>query len=222
MRYLGYFFYLLLLAPLLCGCGSKKADENVPLKIKEVSHDKLVKLRGETLTELEGSNVEIFTPKGWHTLGRSTTFLCGYYYKEEEGYPRILVEEVVAGADQIQELTRQNVVKYAEQTMEELQEVGLGEAILEPPLPMMLGNRACTRYVLAAKAPLQPNTVLDRQIIKTVVKGQVYTVELQVVTGTILKYRDVAYSVVESIKAIDLDAIGDAESSKNNGKTVEK
>ncbi|HEV7279080.1 MAG TPA: hypothetical protein VGN57_02605 [Pirellulaceae bacterium] len=152
---------------------------------------------GRELPNLKAGTAKatISAPKGWVLPTRRQEYVVWFAKELGEEFPRILVtaEPAPAGTP---DTTEANVAEFAQQVAATVADP------LESPKPMIVGDVPAARYVTSAKARAQS---LEEQVLKTVQKGQVFTVTLQAAVVTpgespLLQYRDAGYAVLASMK----------------------
>lgn len=189
----------LLLLCLATGCGGKPADDDSPSEpaVKEVSADKLPPL-ADYLPPLDEGRIQIAPPTDWKVLSRDNKYLMRMVRGSEVGLPRILITTELLTPEGIDTATPENVVEFTAKVGAGLKE--RKAAVLEPALPMVIGENAFARYVLKAK---MGQSMIERQVLQTAWQGRMYTVDLQVTDqAEMKKHRDVAYAVAAGLKFI--------------------
>ena len=193
-------FAACLAALLAVGCGGKskviEGEAEAPT-IRKVSADKLPAL-DEYLPPLDDGKLELAGPKDWKRMSREAKYLARFVKGDPLGLPRVLVTAEQADIAQFETADEENVVEFANIIGARLKD---GKAtVLEPSRPMMIGQHAFARYVLRAKFK---NANIERQMLQTLVGGRLYTIDLQVADGELLKHRehrDAAYAVAAGLK----------------------
>lgn len=153
---------------------------------------------GRELPNLKAGTAKatIAAPKGWVLPTRRPEYVVWFAKELGEEFPRILVtaEPAPAGAP---DTTESNVDELVQKVAASVSNP------LEPVKPLIIGDVPCVRYVSAAKSK---STSLEEQVLKTIRKGQLFTVTLQAAVVTpgespLLQYRDAGYAVLASLKA---------------------
>ena len=163
--------------------------------IKHYSPDKLPAVEYNIPPQDEG-RLEAPTPTGWKAGSRQGGVILWFSeIKDRSGLPRIVITGVPTKLEGITAVTKANVAEFAKRVAAELEEKE--QEVLEPPKALLLGENAWARYVLLGKFKERP---VDRQILRTVVDGREYVVELQVNRETVLQHRDSAYALAAGIK----------------------
>jgi len=184
-------------AAMCAGCGGGPTKPVDPFAVKVAKDGQGYDLSvGDKLPPLDEGRIELAAPEGWKPMSRSSQYVIRFDRGGQLSLPRIEVDAEDSPYD-IETLTSENVEEFARILDKEV----AGPAILEPPKPMIIGGMPCVRYVVAVR--LQTRTgVLDaeRQVIETIFKNRLYRVNLLILEGEILKYRDAAYAVVASLE----------------------
>lgn len=194
-------------APSISGeTPTESEDTPAPVTVSSQSTDEVKRVEngkgydlstGRELPNLKAgpAKVTISAPKGWVLPTRRQEYVVWFAKELGEEFPRILVtaEPAPAGTP---DTTEANVGELAQQIAAKVSEP------LESPKPMIVGDVPCVRYVSAAKAR---STSLEEQVLKTVQKGQLFTVTLQAAVVTsgespLVQYRDAGYAVLASMK----------------------
>lgn len=178
------------------GVGGGEADGGV--KTYSATQLPLVK---QELPPLDGGRVEVPTPEGWQAGSRTTGVLARFHVATRTGMPQIIlkVEEAPAGTPDV---TAQTVFAYATQVQAELDEQVQQQktTLIEDVRALVLGTNAWVRYVVPGRLPGRDRATIERQILKTVVRGRVYSIDLQTHVNELLKHRDHAYAIAANMK----------------------
>ena len=167
---------------------------------------------GDHLPPLDGGRIEFAPPKGWHVGSRQSGLVCWFHeFKDPNLLPQIRVnaEDVPEGAPQ--NATVETAKAYAEWVESHVREQIGDEKLLEPVVPLVLGENAFGRYVRAGK---YKSTLAERQILVTTVDGRVYTIELIVFENGLKDSRKAVldgYSVGGNMKASEGSGVGGFE-----------
>jgi hypothetical protein len=177
-----------------CGGGSTKPVDRFAVKVAKDGEGYDLSV-GDKMPTLDEGRIELAVPEGWKPMSRSSPYVIRF---DRGGtLPRI---EVIAEDSpfEIETLTAENVAEFARILDKEV----AGPTILEPPKPMIIGGMPCVRYVVAVRLRTRTGGVLDaeRQVIETIFKNRLYRVNLLILEGEILRYRDAAYAVVASLE----------------------
>lgn|GEM_PF-1913716 len=206
---------------LLTGCQSEPAQETppsseaakpaapsaeTPLTIREVSGESLN--LDEVLSDpfvVEPGKLEIASPLKWGLASRSSNYIArfSYYKNRRTRLPRIWITATPADGSEIETVTRDNVIEYAKQLANQLQNESKGP-LLESVKPMIIADRPCARYVRKTRFIFKDGdneraVVAERQVLQTIVQGRQFIVELHVLPGQIRNFRDLSYAVLAGI-----------------------
>lgn len=194
-------------APSISGETPAEPDEDsAPVAVSSQSASEIKRIEngkgydlstGRELPNLKAGNAKltISAPKGWVLPTRRQEYVVWFAKELGEEFPRILVtaEPAPVGAP---DTTEANVAELAEKVAAAVSNP------LESPKPMIVGDVPCVRYVSEAKYRA---TSLEEQVLKTIQKGQLFTVTLQAVVVTpgespLVQFRDAGYAVLASMK----------------------
>ena len=201
----------------LAGCGastpdpansgpanpSASASPDAPLVdetgvVREVAADTLP--IGDYMPPLDGGRVELAVPEGWSVPSRDSRYVVKML-KSSTSFPKLIVTSSADDWSGISELNADNVGDFAKAVAERLASAEKKIEVIEPVIPMVLGDRPVARYVRRTRFKGSSKTVtVERQILVTLGAGQVYEIDLQSPVGKIKVYRDAAYSVAASMK----------------------
>lgn len=166
--------------------------------VKVVSADSLP--IGDPMPVLDSGRIEVSRPKEWTAPSRDSKYVV-QFVKGAERFPRIVVtaDDDWSGMGDV---TADNVKEFATTLGDRLTTPEHKVQLIEPVIPMMLGDRAAARYVRRTrfKATVKSVTV-ERQVVVTVIGGRVYDVDLQTPPGTLIDNRDAGYAVAASLQA---------------------
>ncbi|MCB1104276.1 MAG: hypothetical protein KDK74_06040 [Cephaloticoccus sp.] len=180
---------------------SKPAELPVATEIKRVDASGFT--LGEYLPPLDAGKIEIAVPDGWKPLPRDSKYVVRFAnVNSGGGLPRIevIVEESSLGG--IADLTEDNVIDFASAVGKHLQESGT--AVIEPPLPMVIGSVPCARYVSHLKLKIGEGTLLvERQTLALLHGGRLYQINLLVEVDQLVESRDAAYAICAGIRFPD-------------------
>lgn len=194
-----HWLLLLLALGLSPGCGPK--GTTAPAGPKVVSDPARLAV-SDHLPPLDGGRIEIAPPKGWRVAPQSRDYLVRFFLDAtmRTQIPRIWVLAEASPFEGMDEITAANVEAFTEKIADRL---GDDPSVIERPKPMIIGDNACVRFVMLTRfnAAGRPSLTAERQVLQTVRGGRLYTIELHVVQGTILKYRDTGYAVMASLRA---------------------
>lgn len=152
---------------------------------------------GRELPNLKAGDakVTISAPKGWVLPTRRQEYVVWFAKELGKEFPRVLVtaEPATTGTP---DTTEANVRELSQQIAASVPNP------IEPPKPLIVGSVPCVRYVSSASSR---SGKLEEQVLKTVRKGQLFTVTLQAIATTggespLFQYRDAGYAVLASMK----------------------
>lgn len=148
------------------------------------------------LPPLDDGRIEIPTPAGWQAASRTTGLVARFHEKGRSGIPQIIIKvEDATGAPE--SITAENLVAFTDLVQKELdsQVAAKKTTLLEPAKPLLLGANPWVRYVVTGKLPNKEKATIERQILRTVQRGRMYSIDLQVEANTLAKSRDHAYAL---------------------------
>ncbi len=155
---------------------------------------------GDYLPPLDEGRVELAVPEGWSVPSRDRRYVVKML-ESSTSYPRLLVTSTPDDWSGISELTDGNVGEFAAAVAERLESAEKKIEVIEPVIPMVLGDRPVARYVRRTRfKDDNKSIVVERQILVTLGAGQIYEVDLQSPVGRLTAYRDAAYAVAASMK----------------------
>ena len=183
---------------------------------------------GKHVGDFDSDRLQVAVPVGWRSLG-PTRKVVARFAEDFDSLPRIWIRAEALSAyriEEIEDLTAENVRSFADQLAKELQRRKV--KLLEPVKPMSVGNRFFARYVISTRfttrdrhgSPTAKQT--ERQILKTVAAGRVYTVDLHVPVGEIPEHRNIGYAVMAGLKIhrrSDMDLNGTMDPPRNPPKS---
>ncbi len=177
-----------------------------PLTIREVSRESLQ--LEDVLSDpfvVEPGKLEIASPLKWGLAPRSSNYVARFSYDRTRRtrLPRIWITATPADGSEIETVTADNVIAYAEQLANQLKNDSKGP-LLESVKPMIIADRPCARYVRKTRFIFKDGgneraVVAERQILQTIVQGRQFSVELHVLPGEIRQFRDISYAVLAGI-----------------------
>ena len=139
-------------------------------------------------------------PDGWKTLPRDSKFVVRFASLQGGGgLPRIdvVVQESHLGG--FTDVTPANVVDFTAAVAKDLE--ADGTAVIEPPIPMVIGSVACARYVSHLKLKIGEGTLLvERQTLGVLHAGRLYKINLLVELGKLTDSRDAAYALCAAVR----------------------
>jgi hypothetical protein len=197
---------ILLLAALAvaaAGCPSPAPVDDVvepepdSLEVKVVSAESLPPV-ADYLPPLDGGRIAIAAPKGWSVMSRAEGYLTRFYKVNPSGLPRILITVEEYDSPTMKTATASNLGDFMALMDERVAgELIPGVSLIEPVRPMVLGENPFVRYVRPASLK---GAAVERQILCTLVDGRLYTIDLQVLAGTLLQTRDDSYAVAAHMR----------------------
>ncbi len=171
--------------------------------LKEIAVSDLKIGVGEYMPPLDEGRIELALPESWKFLSRHESYVVRFYHVDANSLPRILVTVEEDSWDAAPTVSRENVEQFARYVARQLDEKGT--KLIEPVKSMMIGPTPCARYVVAGK---YHDVAVERQVLKTQLADRLYTIELQVFEGTILRYRDAGYAVAASLRPVASESAG--------------
>lgn len=161
---------------------------------------------GDYLPPLDGARIEIATPDGWKPMPRDSKYVVRFSeLAGGGGLPRIdvVVEESSLGG--LTDVTEANVVEFAVAVAKDLE--ASGTAIVEAPLPMLLGSVPCVRYVSNLKLKIGEGTLpVERQTLVLLHAGRLYKINLLVELKKLTESnRDAAYAVCCGVRFLSAE-----------------
>jgi hypothetical protein len=153
------------------------------------------------LPPLDGGRIEIAPPANWRTMPRDSNYVTRFYKTDRNGLPRIEVKVEERSFGDISTVTRDNVQRFAELVAADLKTQGT--ELVEPVIPLVLGEVPCARYVTSLKLKMGDKTIsAERQRLLVLNAGRLYTIDLLVLPATLKRSRDAAYAVCSSMRFV--------------------
>lgn len=180
------------------------ASSSSPVEIRRIAADNLAV--EAYMPPLDGGRVEVAPPQGWRPLPRDSKHLVRFYKDNRNALPRIemLVEEGPIGG--IADGTDENLPKLAAEVARELDDKGT--AVLERPLPMVIGKMPCVRYVSNLRLKLRETTILaERQTLIVLHDGRRYIINVLVLPNLLSEGKDPAYAVCAALRFPEPEAV---------------
>ena len=153
--------------------------------------------------------IELALPKGWHR-GTKKPDMVVWYHKFKNNpqlLPQIRITAEDAPEDAPQNATAEDVKEYA-QWVDKWVEGQIGdETLIEPVVPLVLGENAFARYVRAGTYKSRP---AHRQTLVTTLDGRIYIMETIVYEGDLEKDRNNVldgYAVAGSLRKPSEDSV---------------
>ncbi len=181
--------------------GSGSPAANAPKGPKTYKLSDLSVGLGDYLPPLDEGRVEIAPPGDWRVGSRQKDYVVWFHqYKDARLLPQIRVTAEDAPEDAPQNATAADVDAYAKWVAGSVEkDLGAKETLIEPVVPLVLGENAFGRYVRAGK---KGGGLIERQMLTTTHDGRVYTIELIVLPEELKKreVRDAGYVVGAGMK----------------------
>jgi hypothetical protein len=157
---------------------------------------------GDYLPPLDEGRIEIAQPEGWEVGARQIGYVAWFHrYKDTQALPHIRITVEITPRDAPQDVTRENVEEFAKWlTVYVKQDLNPDETLIEPVVPMMVGDNAVGRYVRKGR---YRGADVEQHMLVTSQGGRLYTLQQLVMRGDLGKkhdIRDAAYAVVASFK----------------------
>ncbi len=199
----------------LIGCGGQAADNTIKtgaanqpapnkdpapsFEIKRIASDRIQFESEQRVGNLDGRRLEVAPPKGWLVGSRQSGYLIWFCEQKRLQMPRVVVltEDPAPGFETV---TEENLVAFAKTIQKEIEDRGI-KLIEREVLPMVVGGRACVRYVIGGNLG---GATVDRQVLVTQVNGRRYKVELHAYQGRLKSLVDKGYSVMASMVVHDV------------------
>ena len=211
-------FLLLLVGFAFLGCGKPQSASTAPPKASASAEEPAAKAKLPTasvaevvridaarltvddyLPPLDGGRIEVAPPTGWRPMPRDNKYLVRFYEQDRNSLPRLVLTVEERGVGDITDGTAENITKIALALGEEL--AAKETALLEPVVPMVIGDIPCARYVSNLKLKLQTNTILaERQTLVVVRGGRRYVIDVLVLPNRLLQGKDAAYAVCAGLR----------------------
>jgi hypothetical protein len=202
------FFLPLLAGFALLGCGKSPlsppaqspAAETPTASVEEVIHIDATQLTvDEYLPPLDGGRIEIAPPTGWHAMPRDRDYIVRFFKDDRNSLPRIIIKVEEGPVGGISDATAENIKQVALALGEEL--AAKETALVEPVIPVVIGEMPCARYVSNVKLKLDRNfIVVERQTLVVVRGGRRYSIDVLVLPGRLLQGKDAAYAVCAGLR----------------------
>ncbi|MDP6442280.1 MAG: hypothetical protein QGG36_25120 [Pirellulaceae bacterium] len=160
---------------------------------------------GGAMPPLDDGRIQLAPPDGWRARPRKTGFVVRFYFNANLTVPRIHVTaEDAAFAEP--EVTEENLHGFVTHVAERLE--GEGAPLVEPVIPMVVGETPCARYVKKLRIRLtsaegEQSLTVERQILETVIASRRYTIDLQTPLGKIPEFRQAGYAVAASLASAE-------------------
>lgn len=195
--------FCLLVCCLGVGCGGggdeeqSESVETTPTEfvIKTVDPSSLPV--GNTLPHGVSDRVRVSGPKEWFVPGRQSGYVAWFLRWESSQIPLIFLKEDATTFD-AEQINAENIQAYAQSIAKRLAEKETEP--LEEILVLKFGDQYFVRYVVEGRVS---GTYVERQVLETQAKGKTYLIELRVLPGKLVEYRDAGYAVAASLRFIE-------------------
>jgi len=153
------------------------------------------------LPDLDGGRVRIPTPIGWNSGSKQNDRVVWFYHRDRTGLPRIIIT-ASQPEDGAQETNSSNLAQFVTTVQARVEQE---KDLIEPAKGIQLGDSAWVRYVMLGRT--KERRGIDRQFLKAVRSNREYTIELQVLGGTIHQFKTVAYAIAAHLSTVDEKAV---------------
>lgn len=186
------------------GTGSPSGDEAGEQDIPPTKHHPVDELRikiGRELIPQDAGRLSLSCPQDWEqSFDRSSVlegYLLGLHHKggTVEELPRILIAAEDSPYPELLQVNEATLVDFVKAVMYRLKD----KTLETPVTPIMAGQTACAAYVEMVKRKSGRG---PRLVVTTLAGGRLYTINLDVPEPQFAKYRDAAYAVAASLKAV--------------------
>jgi hypothetical protein len=206
--------WLLGVALLACAAGCKKdanpapvpprVQNEQPLDAEEIPSYKTDQLSelGRYLPPLDGGRIRIAPPAGWHPEPRDKSYVTRFIRDKTRRVPlpMITVKAEDFAVDDLQDLDADNHLEFSDLVADAMDETTRA-ALLERVDPLTLGDVRCARYVVKKTFSRKGKQFSgEREVIKTLSRGRVYTISLDVYKNQLVNFRGDAYAVVAGLE----------------------
>lgn len=186
----------------------KPAAEPLILRTIDADSLKLSEVLADPIP-VEPGKLEVSGPVDWGLAPRSSDYIARFYLDRTRRtrLPRIWITAKAISEPTVENVTKDNVVEYATNVAKQLASES-DQELLEPVIPMLIGNRPCARYVRKTRFKFKDGNnlrsiVAERQVLVTIVAGREFTVDLHILPGEIKQFRDLAYAVFAGMKFLE-------------------
>ena len=158
---------------------------------------------------LDEDRLRVAPVNGWNPTSRSKDHIV-QFVKGRASLPRMTITaEDVEWGDAWQQITEDQLAEMVSKLKPDLNK----ETLLEGIKPLILGEHPCVRYVQSIRFTSSDGRSLraERQTVKTIANGRLYTITLDVAPNKILNDRDAAYAVVAGLQFLDPPQEGEEE-----------
>ena len=180
--------------------AKSKADPPSGPRMRPVSE--LVVKVADYLPPLDEGRIEIARPAGWEVGARQIGYVAWFHrYKDTQALPHIRITVENTPPDAPPDVTRENVEQFAKWLAGYVkQNLNKDEKLIEPVVPMIVGDNAVGRYVRKGR---YRGADAEQHMLVTSHGGRLYTLQQLVLKGDLEKkhdIRDAAYAVAASFK----------------------
>lgn len=157
---------------------------------------------GTYLPPLSGGRIELAAPAQWRPLPRDREYLVRFFKHDRNTLPRIEVRVEEAAIDGVTDATEENIADLATALAKELS--AKEAALVEPPLPMIIGDTPCVRYVSELTLKMGDKTIpAERQTLVVLRDAKRYLIHVLVLRGRLSDGKDAAYAVCASLRFVE-------------------
>ena len=171
---------------------------------------------GAYLPPLDDGRLKAAPPEGWYAESRNKAYVTRFVLDRTHHapLPRITILAEAATFKAPRALNEGNQLVFLKLVADSLGGATVA-ALKEPVRPMVIGSAPCVRYVVRVNLRLGKKTITaDREVLKTLHGGRVYTVILDSNRGQLPKDRSKAYVVFAGLEFLTADADGEQDKSK--------
>ncbi len=157
---------------------------------------------GPYLPDLDDERLRVAPPVDWYVVPRSSEYLVRFVRdrNNRSPLPRITMEVSPWEEERPEELDEQRVKIFRDMIAESLGASGT-RALVEDVQPLVLGSIPCVRYVVDRQFQIGDKVIAgNREVIKTIQRGRLYTLYLDVYAGKLIDYRSDAYAVMANLQ----------------------
>lgn len=155
---------------------------------------------GAYLPPLDEQRVLVAPPRQWHVRPRSEAYLARFARDTRILFPRITVEVMQPGFEELRDVDRDSVVTFAQLVASTLDDT----TRQMPPAgvqPLMLGEVPCALHMTRVTLKQADRShQVDREVLSTLSHGRMYRVVLDVFPGQLDDYRADAFAVMAAMQ----------------------
>jgi hypothetical protein len=179
-------------------------------EVFEYSADKLSGLAAY-LPPLDDGRLRVAPPIQWQLRPRSEAYVARFVLDPRVALPRITVEVTDADFPQPVDLTREDLLEFAQRIALGMDE-STRQSLMVDVQPLVLGRVPCVRYVVHLRLKQDGKTFrAERETIATLAGGRIYQVVLDVFAGKLDDYRADAFAVMAGMEFLVPEASHPAE-----------